>query len=155
VTHLLDPADQLALHELVHRYAAAVDGRDTDAVAGLFTPDAVLVVPDPPDRLHPVVEHHGPDGVRTALAALEQFRRTIHEITGIVLDREADGARGRITGVAHHYLQRTDAVTDIRWRLRYDDDYARTPDGWRISRRTVTVLVIETSPARQVLGPES
>jgi ketosteroid isomerase-like protein len=37
-------ADLLALRGLVDRYAGAVDGRDADAFAALFTPDAVLAV---------------------------------------------------------------------------------------------------------------
>jgi ketosteroid isomerase-like protein len=155
VTESLDPADRHALHDLVHRYAAAVDDQDADAVTDLFTADATLVVPDPPGRLDAFVEHHGPDGVRAALAALGQFRRTVHEVTGVVIDPDGDGARGRISGVAHHYLERDGALTDIRWRLRYVDRYVRTRPGWRIARRAVTVLAIETSPARQVLGHES
>lgn len=155
MTGSLDPADRLALHDLVHRYAIAVDDGDTDAVAALFTADATLVSPDPPERLDAVVEHRGPDGVRAALTALGQFRRTVHEVTGVVLDPDGDGARGRVAGVAHHYLERDQGLTDVRWRLRYDDHYVRTGPGWRIARRAVTVLAIETSPVRQVLGHES
>jgi hypothetical protein len=139
----------------VHRYATHVDDRDVDAVAGLFVADALLVVPDPPERLTPVVEHRGADGVRAALAALAPFRRTVHEVTGVVLDPEPDlaGVRGRVTGLAHHYLDRADGLTDVCWRVRYDDRYVPTAAGWRIDRRAVTVLVIETSVPRQVLGP--
>jgi ketosteroid isomerase-like protein len=148
----LAPADRLALHDLVHRYAAAVDDRDADGVAALFAADATLVVPDPPARLDPVVEHHGADGVRAALAPLDQFRRTVHEVAGVLLDPDGDGARGRVTGVAHHYLERDQGLADLRWRLRYDDRYVRAGEGWRIARRAVTVLAVETSPVRQVLG---
>ncbi|MDF1604658.1 nuclear transport factor 2 family protein [Nocardioides sp. YIM 152315] len=151
----LDPADRLAVTELAHRYAAGVDDLDPDAVADLFTPDAVLVAPDPPRHLDPVTEHHGRDGVRAALAALAPFRRTVHEVTGVVVDAvAADTATGRVTGVAHHYLERADGLTDIRWRVRYDDRYVRTERGWRIARRAVTVLALETVPVRQARGHE-
>ncbi|MFC7495764.1 MULTISPECIES: nuclear transport factor 2 family protein [unclassified Nocardioides] len=148
----VDAGDRPAIHELVHRYAAYVDDRDLDGVAGLFTGDAVLVVPEPPDHLAPVREHHGPDGVRAALEALAPFRRTLHEVTGIVLDPDADAVRGRVTGAAHHYLERPDGLLDVCWRVRYDDRYVRTPDGWRFARRAVHVVALETAPVRQVLG---
>ena len=155
MTPRLDPADRLAIIELAHRYAAGVDDRDPDSVAALFTADAVLVAPDPPRHLDPVTEHHGHEGVRAALAALAPFRRTLHEVTGVVVEADAGGApTGRVTGVAHHYLERADGLTDIRWRVRYDDRYVRTEHGWRIARRAVTVLALETAPVRQARGHE-
>lgn len=155
MTGPLDPATVLDLHDVVQRYAACVDDRDHDGVAALFAAEGVLVVPDPPGRLEPAVEHHGPDGVRSALSVLDQFVRTLHEVTGVVLDPEPDdprAARGRVTGVAHHYVERDDALVDVQWRLRYDDRYVRLEDGWRIAHRAVTVLAIETARVRQVLG---
>ncbi len=149
----MTPEDRLALHDLGHRYAACVDDRDLGRVAALFTDDAVLAVPEPPHRLHPVIEHHGPGGVRAALEALEPFRRTLHEVTGVVISAgdDPDISLGRVTGVAHHYLDRADGILDVCWRVRYDDRYRRTPDGWRVSRRAVSILALETRPVRQVL----
>ena len=50
----LTVADRLALTDLVHRYAAAVDDRRFDDVVELFTSTAELVLPDPPRSLDPV-----------------------------------------------------------------------------------------------------
>ena len=40
--------DRVALSALVHRYAAAVDDGEIDAVIGLFSAEAELVLPEPP-----------------------------------------------------------------------------------------------------------
>jgi ketosteroid isomerase-like protein len=122
--------------ELAHRYAAYVDASDLDGLVALFTPDCLLVVPEPPTHLEPVAEHHGPDGVRAALAPLSSFASTRHEVSSV----EVDGPTGVVFGTAHHLLA---DGTDLRWLVRYDDEYRQVDDGWRIARRAVTALAIE------------
>ncbi len=56
--------DRLALTDLVHLYASAVDDRRFDDVVELFTETAELRLPDPPRSLDPVRRHHGRDGVQ-------------------------------------------------------------------------------------------
>ena len=60
----LNAFDRLALADLVHLYASAVDDRRFDDVVELFTETAELRLPDPPRSLEPVRRHHGRDGVR-------------------------------------------------------------------------------------------
>jgi hypothetical protein len=55
----LPVADRLAVADLVHRYAAAVDDRRFTEAAELFTPAGELGVPEPPDTLQPVRWAHG------------------------------------------------------------------------------------------------
>jgi hypothetical protein len=38
----------------------------------------------------------------------------------------------------------------VVWHLRYDDEYALTDSGWRISRRALTINAIETRPVRRL-----
>lgn len=146
----LPPADRLALADLVHLYAAAVDDRRFDDVAELFTDTAELRLPDPPGILRPERVHRGRAGVRTAMAALDDVERTQHGIVGEVYAAHPDQhyALGRITCVAHHWSRRGGEVTDVVWHLRYDDEYLRTPNGWRIHGRALTVNAIETRPIR-------
>lgn len=136
---MTDPRD------LVERYALGVDERDLDAVAALFTTDALLLLPDPPAHLTPVTEHHGREGVRAALEAVTAVRATVHEITGQVLDagETHDVLHGRVTGVAHHYVEHGDEVIDVLWRLRYDDLYRRVEGRWLIARRALTIRALE------------
>lgn len=42
-------------------------------------------------------------------------------------------------------------MIDVVWHLRYDDDYRLTDEGWRISRRALTINAIETRPMRRLL----
>jgi len=56
----LSVADRLALADLVHLYAAAVDDRRFDDVVELFTETAELHLPDPPRTLDPIRVLHGP-----------------------------------------------------------------------------------------------
>ena len=145
-------ADRLALADLVHLYAAAVDDRRFGDVVELFTETAELRLPDPPRSLDPVRKHRGRDGVRSAMAALSGLARTEHAIVGEVYapGADVDYALGRITCIAHHFSVADDGATDLIWHLRYDDEYARTRSGWRIHGRALTINAIEKQPIRRL-----
>lgn len=149
-------ADRLALADLVHLYASAVDDRRFDDVVELFTETAELRLPDPPRSLEPVRCNHGRDGVRAAMAALASVTRTEHAIVGEVYaaSDEPDYALGRITCIAHHWTVADGQITDLVWHLRYDDEYMRTRAGWRIHGRALTINAIETRPVRRLRAPQ-
>lgn len=149
----LSPADRLAIADLVHRYAWAVDERRFDEVAELFTATAELVLPDPPDTLEPTRRHCGQDGVRRAMGALCSVRRTEHAIVGEVYapGDTADRAVGHVTCIAHHWTVDGERIGDTVWHLRYDDTYLYTAAaGWRIHRRALTINAIEVRPVRRL-----
>ncbi|CAN3129099.1 SnoaL-like domain-containing protein [Mycobacterium sp. smrl_JER01] len=148
-------ADRLAVSDLVHLYASAVDDRRFDDVLELFTETAELRVPDPPRELEPTKRHHGREGARAALSGLTAVTRTEHAIVGEVYARgdTAGYALGRVTCVAHHWTVAGDSATDVVWHLRYDDEYLQTPRGWRFHGRALTVNAIETRPVRRVRVP--
>jgi SnoaL-like domain len=148
----LSASDHSTLRDLVHRYAAGVDDRQFASVAALFAPDAELLLPEPPDVLEPVRRHSGHQEIRAAIAAVAAVVRTEHAIVGEVYDAgpRPHSASGRIACVAHHWTQRADAVIDVVWHLRYDDEYLLTEDGWRFRRRALTVNAVETHPVRRV-----
>ena len=151
----LNAFDRLALSDLVHLYASAVDDRRFDGVVELFTDTAELRLPEPPRSLEPVRRHHGHDGVRQAMAALAAVTRTEHAIVGEVYAArvtDPNYALGRITCIAHHFSETDGKITDLVWHLRYDDEYMRTPAGWRIHGRALTINAIETRPVRRLRG---
>ncbi|MEE6177998.1 nuclear transport factor 2 family protein [Mycobacterium sp. 050134] len=141
-----------ALSDLVHRYAANVDDREFSAAAALFTDEAELAVPDPPGELGPVRRHRGPDAIAAAVAAAAAVERTEHAIVGEVYDGAArpGTATGRVACIAHHWDRRGDELVNVAWHLRYDDEYALTDVGWRISRRALTINAIETGRVRRL-----
>lgn len=149
---VLSTASRLELSELVHRYASYVDARRFDEAAELFTAEAELVLPDPPDHLEPCRRHRGHAGVREAMSALATVNRTQHDIVGEIYaaSTSPDIATGEITGVAHHWIEHDGTFTDYVWYLRYRDAYHRLGPGWRIARRELTIDAIESRPARQV-----
>jgi uncharacterized protein (TIGR02246 family) len=130
------PDDRLALHDLVHRYAAYVDDRELDRAAALFALDGELV----PSRGEPAV---GRPAVRAALAAVERVDATRHTVTGIVLDRTGPhAATGRVSGEAHHLTEETDHV----WHLVYRDAYRRLDGRWHFARRALEIVGTEDRP---------
>ncbi|MDP9166154.1 MAG: nuclear transport factor 2 family protein [Actinomycetota bacterium] len=145
-------ADRLAIADLVHLYAAAVDDRRFADVIELFTETSELRLPDPPRELEPVILKRGRAGVGEAMAALRVVDRTEHEIVGEVyaVGPEPGYALGRITCVAHHWTRSAEQITDVVWHLRYDDEYLRTPAGWRIHGRRLTINAIDTRPVRRL-----
>jgi 3-phenylpropionate/cinnamic acid dioxygenase small subunit len=153
----LSADDRAGLSDLVHRYAAAVDDRQFDSVAGLFTTNGELAVPEPPAALEPIHAHRGQQAIVEAVGAVAAVARTEHAIIGEVYREIArrGRARGRIACIAHHWNQRPDEVVDVVWHLRYDDDYELTDAGWRISRRALTINAIETRPVRRLLPHDS
>ena len=146
----IDVADRLALSDLVHRYAAGVDDRQFDQVTDLFVDDATLSLPDPPRSLVPAAVHRGLSEIARAVATVAAAERTRHALVGEVYAAEPHGARGRISCVAHHWMQRDDGLVDVAWHLRYDDEYVRTDAGWRFRSRTLTIDAIETGPVRRL-----
>jgi hypothetical protein len=116
-----------------------------------------LTVPEPPTALTPIHSHRGRSAIAVAVAAVAQTVRTQHAIVGEVYSAAPQGAsgpggaRGRIACSAHHFSERADEFIDVVWHLRYDDEYALTDAGWRIGRRALTILAIETRPVRRLL----
>ena len=106
----LSVPDRLALSDLVHRYAAAVDDHDVESAIGLFVGDGELVLPEPPDVLTPVGRHRGPDAIGAALAAVTNVGRTHHSIDSEVYTSDSNPglAHGRIAATAHHWSRRPD-----------------------------------------------
>jgi hypothetical protein len=154
----LSVGDRAALSDLVHRYAARVDDRQFDAVTDLFTPDAELILPDPPASLDPVQRWQGHVAINAAIAAVASTIRTQHGIVGELYDGDlrADVARGRIACVAHHWVRHKDQTRDVTWHLRYQDEYQRTTNtDWRIRLRVLTIDAIDSRPIRQVRGTVS
>lgn len=139
-------ADLLALRALVDRYAGAVDARDADAFAGLFTPDAVLAVYEE-DGGEAVVEYRGTAALRDVMDLLRHFTTTFHLMANHLCAVDGDAATGEVYCMAHHIITAENGETDLVMYIRYRDAYARTGEGWRFARRDVMRQWTEERPA--------
>jgi hypothetical protein len=144
--------DRVALRDLVERYALGVDRRAAAEVAALFEPEGVLVVPVAPRSLGPTVERRGRAAIEEAMQALARYAATFHSVVGHVVDLDQDTATGTTSCVARHVMAGDGGDTDTVWMLRYHDDYRRGAEGWRFTRRELTVEWIEEHAVRQVRG---
>jgi ketosteroid isomerase-like protein len=148
----LETGDRVGLLDLVARYALLADRRDIDAMAGLFTDDAVLVLPAAPDELDPVRTFTGRAEITVTLSALNAIPVTFHALVGQVFDAgpEPGTATGEIACVAHHLTERDDGGTsDLVWNCRYTDTYRLDAGAWRFARREQRIDSIETRPVRR------
>ncbi|MEO8604922.1 MAG: nuclear transport factor 2 family protein [bacterium] len=134
----LDPAlqtlvDRAAIEDLLVRYAHGVDRRDLAVVAACFTPDAAYE------------GSLGNGSIDIALEALRErmprYRTTMHLITNRLIELHGDTATSETYALVYHRLEGDDEDEDFVVGVRYLDDLARQPDGWRIvHRRTVMEL---------------
>jgi hypothetical protein len=133
--------DRLTIDELHSRYIFALDWRDADVVASLFTEDGVL------DWAGGVVE--GRAAIRAEVVAMQAHfgkfeaadaptrpARLRHFVTNKVMDIRGDRART----VAFWF--ELDNDNRHRWPYvgaygHYEDELLRTAEGWRFKRRTI------------------
>jgi len=122
---MLDIEDRLAIHELLGLYGHLIDERRWNELDQVFTADAVY---DASDFGHQVT---------TSLADLIahwtsdlSMHPLAHHATNIVVTEDADGTvRVHSKGIGVGRKGRVGSAT-------YNDVAVRTPDGWRLARRT-------------------
>jgi 3-phenylpropionate/cinnamic acid dioxygenase small subunit len=126
--------DRLAIQALVTEYAWLLDHRCWDDVPKLMTDDVVLKI-----RGREIV---GRDGVLdwAAARAQKKSRRTQHQMTLLRLEPvDADLVKGTAALVLHvAKMGGSDTYVDLVGE--YQDEYVRTPDGWRFRRRTLVPI---------------
>ncbi len=138
--------DRLAILEAIQRYSYAVDSRDAEAYAALFSIRGVFEVTSA-KQPQPFVHAEGRDAI------LDWVRETLdgwgavqtrHHQGGTVFDElTADTARTRTILLESRMLP--DRQIPRPWTQGvYTDDWVREPDGWRIARRA---LRLDFSPA--------
>jgi ketosteroid isomerase-like protein len=128
---LIDERDIVAL---AARYCRALDTKDWALLTEVFLPDATAVL-GAPNVL--VGRDAITDRIRAALEYLDDSQHLVgnHEVT-------VDGDTGthRCYLQAQHIRQVPDGSPLYIVAGRYEDQVRRTPDGWRIAHRTLTVM---------------
>ena len=139
-----DPlADRLAIIDTVVAYATAIDTRNWDLFASLFTPDALWEYKAGDER------HTGPvQIVGRVQPTIDLLDATQHLLTNHVVAIEGDTAAHACYYLAQHLLG------DRRFLAagRYTDELRRTDGRWRISSRVLVGTWSEGDPA--ILRPD-
>src|SRR5258708_18357894 len=123
--------DKSAIHELLVRYAYAVDFRDWKSYEQVFTKDAII----------DYTAFDGPRGsVQTAMEylkkALMPFESSQHTISTVLIDLKGDTAYSRSICQCPMVLRSANGKTHVFFcGLWYRDVIVRTSDGWRIKQR--------------------
>ena len=128
--HAREVADRLDVAEVLSRYAQGLDTRDFELVRACFTADAVIEYSSLPEF---------PGGFPAFFANIRatvlQLASTQHLIGNHVITVDGDSATCSSSVLASQYAAHNDSWTTAG---RYDDALARTPAGWRITRRRFT-----------------
>ena len=132
-----DPAERLALRDLVDAYGASADRRDPATFTALFLPDATLTVHHGES---PPVAYVGHDRLAEIPERLGRYRQTLHLMSNHRVDIDGDTAEGEAACQAHHLTDQEGGTVDLVMTIRYRDTYSRTVSGWRFATRQVHIL---------------
>ncbi len=125
--------DHIEIETLLSRYGRAIDERDFDLLATVFTHDALI---------HYDMERgtrlEFPELSAWLEKALQIFRVTHHVITNPLIEIEADRARSTCYLTCTHVQVKLDGseVLIVEGGV-YSDLHVRTAEGWRIRQRTL------------------
>ncbi len=135
--------DRDAIIALTISYCWAVDTKAWDQLRNVFTEDATARMgsTDQSSR-DEIIER-----IRIALSPLESSQ---HLVSNHQVDVDGDVASGRCYLQAQH--NRPDFEGGSLWLAggRYEDEFTRTEDGWRIRHRALTIMWHEGN--RSVMG---
>ncbi len=133
-------SDRFEISELLDTYAAGVDSRDWDLVAGVFVADAVLDytgtggLAGSPAEVIPWIER-----------GLSRFSQTQHVIANRRI--RVDGDEASSTALLFNPMTFADGGDLLLVGGRYETRYRRTPQGWRIVEHMVSMAWMHRLPA--------
>lgn len=135
---ILWAADQLEIRNLLARLTHLADDGELDAYVSLFTDDGSWE--PPPGSELPI---RGLRGHAELLAGARERRaagmsgpgtHTRHVVTNVALERvDQDCVVGH--SYWHYYTSTDEPIHRTGGMGTYDDEFRRTPDGWRLARR--------------------
>ena len=118
--------------DVLVRYATGIDRRDWDLFRTCFTDDCEADYGE-------IGVWHGVDEIADWMTVVhEACGHTLHRITNIVVSPATDGVTAR--SYVEALVLGPDNGAGVRATGFYDDDLVDTADGWRIARRTFTLV---------------
>lgn len=136
----LSPQDQFAIHRLLADYCHTFSACDADGWVALFTEDAVWerAAPAQGDKYNEIVRHEGHASLRELATSSFATQGVVQYVcANPVISGGGDQATGHSTAFIVGVVDGAASIVVIG---NFDDDYRRTPDGWKFSRRVVRLL---------------
>ena len=123
-------SDRLELQDLLIRYSEAIDRREFDELDAIFVPDAYIDYRDTGgiDGQYPQIKEWLADTLPT------YFERNAHMLGLPAVKLAGDTATAR-TFCFNPMVLKGEKPKVMQVGVWYDDEFVRTADGWRISRR--------------------
>lgn len=121
--------DRETLTGLIHAYCFHFDRNEPDAVAALFSADAVVDYgPEFPDLV-------GVPAIRSAVASglATTFAATSHHVSNIAIQFDSDNVARSICYLYAWHRYRSGAPDGELW-AQYHHSFVREADGWKITR---------------------
>jgi uncharacterized protein (TIGR02246 family) len=126
--------DELAVRNVIARLALYADGPDVDAYVDLFTTDASWEMPGAPRTGRAEIRAGSEE--RRKRAEVGPGTNTRHSVTTMAVT--VDGDRAAADSYWQFYVD-TASTPRLQLMGAYHDDLVRTDDGWRLSRRQITI----------------
>jgi 3-phenylpropionate/cinnamic acid dioxygenase small subunit len=124
---------QDAIRELFLRYAQAIDCRDFDRAASIFSADCFVhgtFASGPLSDYWPKIRER-----------VEEYGRTMHLVGNILIDESGeDGTAQTDTYCIAYHLEPIEGDSPWVVAVRYTDRLAETEDGWKVIDRSVQLV---------------
>ena len=134
MTDLHTLIDERDIRDVAFRYCRALDTKDWALLDEVFLPDATGELGTPTTLV-------GIDAIRGRIrTALEHLDDSQHLVGNHEIEVVGDSATHRCYLQAQHIRAAATGGPNYIVAGRYEDRLVRTPDGWRIAHRTLTVM---------------
>lgn len=144
-----DLADQLALRDLVARYAHHADRKQPVEQSEVFAVDGrVRLYEGDPDTTEPVDVVTGRAELeRTFAELIARYEITTYLNGQSLIDIDGDTATGETYCLAMHVLHDGAGRELLTMSIRYLDAFVRTPSGWLIADRRLVFDWVDRRPS--------
>jgi hypothetical protein len=124
--------DRAAISDLLHAFARALDTKDWEAYVDTYAEDGVIELPWATATREELAEFVPRD--------LGRFHATHHISSNHSIEIDGDTARSRSYLLAMHVLDPEDQGSQWLAAGWYDNEYRRTPEGWKLTKVRITPI---------------
>jgi hypothetical protein len=139
-----EPADRLAIRELIEAYAHCADRRDAKGQMALFTADTHFVLYMNAKDPKPAQELHSREALAPVFAELNRYDATTHFLgQSTIFTLTGDRGTGETYCLAHHVTVDGGTRRLMVASLRYLDTFVKMDGAWLFAERRLYVDWLE------------